>query len=181
MDKKWGILELISYSRHDWLNKVQLIKGNLELDKMDYVKEIIDNMIREAKNEAELSNLQMPKMAELLITSKWRDFVFSLEYEVLHIVKGCQKVDESMYNWTVAFINYLNISLDSLVQNEMKIIIFESESSIRFTFDLQGKIKNRDVIDTFFKEKCPSLSSMSIISFTDEELVFDIEWDYKAQ
>lgn len=180
MDKQWGIIELLNYSRHDWLNKVQLIKGNIELNNLDYVKEIIDNIIVEAKNEAQLANMQMPKLAELLMTGNWRDFIFSVEYEVLHVSNVCHKLDEVASNWTSAFMNILNVTLDPLGENELKIDIYESKNSLRFTFDLVGKITNKRILDLYLKE-CPSLATMSLNSFTDEELVFVMEWKFQTQ
>ena len=174
MNKKWGILELLRYSRHDWLNKIQLIKGNLELGKTNEVKQIIDQMVNEAKNEAELSNLNMPKMAELLITGNWLSFPFALEYEILNVSKGCHFIDEYVYNWTVKFFKKLIPLLDPYEQNELKITIYGSDSHIRFTYDLQGKIKEEKEM-ALFLQNSPSLAVFSILSFTEEELVFDIE------
>jgi len=173
MNKKWGILELLRYSRHDWLNKIQLIKGNLELGKPDEVKAIIDQLVNDAKNEAELSNLNMPKMAEFLITGNWKKFPFALDYEILNVSKGCHFIDEYVYNWTVKFINTLIPLLDSFGENELKITIYGSGNYIRFTYDLQGKLKEEKEMALFLKNS-PSLAVLSIISFTEAELVFDL-------
>jgi len=175
MEKKWDIIEILKYCRHDWLNKVQLIKGNLQLGKVDEVKGIIDAFITESKNEAQLSNLHMPKMAELLITLNWRGLPFTFEYEVLEAKKGCYIVDDSMYNWTTAFIDQLCQCLDPIAQNELKIIIYDKGESIRFTFDLKGKILTRESM-TLFLENPPAPAAVSINEYTIEDLVFDIEW-----
>ncbi|WP_042345613.1 Spo0B C-terminal domain-containing protein [Bacillus massiliigorillae] len=179
MDKQWGIIELLNYSRHDWLNKMQLIKGNIELNNLDYVKAIINNVIVEAKNEAQLANMQMPKTAECLMTCNWRDFVFSLEYEVLQVNNSCHKPDQVVSKWISAFMDTLNVTLDPFGENELKIVIDESVNSLRFTFDLVGKIKDNRILDVFLKE-CPSLATMCVNSFTDEELVFVVEWELQT-
>ena len=175
MDKKWDIIEILKYCRHDWLNKVQLIKGNLELGKVDEVKGIIDTFIMESKNEAQLSNLNMPKLAELLLTLNWRGFPFAFEYEILEAKRGCAKVDQAMYDWTISFIDNLNQSLDQLAPNELKIIVYVKDESIRFTFDLKGKILLEEPI-ALFLSKCPTSAILCINEYTTEELVFDIEW-----
>ncbi|MGM9927838.1 MAG: Spo0B C-terminal domain-containing protein [Bacillus sp. (in: firmicutes)] len=176
MKKNWGILELLGYSRHDWLNKIQLIKGNVELGKIDDVKEIINQIVNEAKHEAELSNLNMPRMAELLLTGNWMNWPFSLEYEVLSVSKGCSNIDEYMYNWTVEFIQTLSSLIDLYGENALKITIYCSEQTVRFTFDLQGKIKEEQTM-TLFLQKGPSLAVLHLVSFTEEELVFEIEFN----
>ena len=35
MRKEWDTIEVLKHARHDWLNKLQLIKGNLSLIKID--------------------------------------------------------------------------------------------------------------------------------------------------
>ncbi|MGM9923774.1 MAG: Spo0B C-terminal domain-containing protein [Bacillus sp. (in: firmicutes)] len=180
MDKQWGIIELLNYSRHDWLNKIQLIKGNIELNKLDDVKDIIDSIIVEAKNEALLANMQMPKLAELLMTSNWREFVFSIEYEVSYVRNGCESIDKTMYNWTEAYLNMLNKAVDPFTENELKIVIDEIENRLCFAFDLQGKIIDKQLAGTFLKEY-PSSATISIASFTNEELVFVMEWESQTQ
>ena len=45
MEKRWTIVEALRHSRHDWLNKVQLIKGNLSLQRMDHINKIIQQII----------------------------------------------------------------------------------------------------------------------------------------
>ncbi len=39
---EWNIVDLLSHSRHDWMNKLQLIKGNLSLQKYERVNDIIE-------------------------------------------------------------------------------------------------------------------------------------------
>lgn len=33
--ERWSIVDALSHSRHDWMNKLQLIKGHLSLKKYD--------------------------------------------------------------------------------------------------------------------------------------------------
>jgi len=175
MEKIWGIVELLRHARHDWLNKIQLIKGNIELGKIDDVKDIIDAMIMEAQNEAELSNLQIPKMAGLLLTSKWSNYPFVFDYEILHAVKGCNSLDEKMYNWTVEFVEVLCQAVEPFASNELKLSIFQSKETMRFTIDFEGMIKNKSSLENFL-QKDYSKALFNMISFTDNEIIFDIGW-----
>lgn len=63
MDKKKEFIELLRHYRHDWLNVLQLIKGNLALNKLNRVEEIIREIVIHTENESKLSNLQIPKVA----------------------------------------------------------------------------------------------------------------------
>ena len=71
------INELIQlmYFRHDWMNKLQLIKGNLSLQKYDRVVEIIDEMVIDAKHESKLSNLKTPHLAFDFLTFNWKSVI----------------------------------------------------------------------------------------------------------
>ncbi|MGM2794016.1 Spo0B domain-containing protein, partial [Bacillus cereus group sp. BC91] len=65
------LIYLLSRSRHDWMNKLQLIKGNLTLEKYDRVFEIIEEMVIEAQHESKLSNLKIPQLAYYFLTFNW--------------------------------------------------------------------------------------------------------------
>ena len=62
MDKNWTTIETLRQTRHDWLNRIQIIKGNLELNKIDRVKGIIDEIIIETQNEARLYQFEFAKV-----------------------------------------------------------------------------------------------------------------------
>jgi len=49
MEKNWTTVELLRHARHDWLNKIQLIKGNMSIGKMDRVEAIIEEIIMDAQ------------------------------------------------------------------------------------------------------------------------------------
>ena len=69
INKEWNTVELLRHVRHDWLNKLQLIKGNLDLNKIDRAKEIIAEIVIETQNETKLSNLNFPNFTLLLLNS----------------------------------------------------------------------------------------------------------------
>ncbi|WP_082892657.1 Spo0B domain-containing protein [Rossellomorea aquimaris] len=35
MRENWGVVEALRHARHDWMNDLQLIKGNLDLNRLD--------------------------------------------------------------------------------------------------------------------------------------------------
>ena len=47
IEKEWNTVEVLRHARHDWLNKLQLIKGNLDLNELDRAKEIINEIVIE--------------------------------------------------------------------------------------------------------------------------------------
>ncbi|SEQ30857.1 stage 0 sporulation protein B (sporulation initiation phosphotransferase) [Bacillus licheniformis] len=90
------LIHLLSHSRHDWMNKRQLIKGNLTLKKYDRVFEIIDEVVIEAQHESKLSNLRIPRAAYELLTFNWMAHSLTLEYEVIGQVKDLSAYEERL-------------------------------------------------------------------------------------
>ena len=88
MEKEWDIVEVLRHSRHDWLNRLQLIKGNLDLNRIDRAKAYINEIVIEAQHESKLSNFHFPLFASLLLKSNWEQHLFQLEYEVLNDVEA---------------------------------------------------------------------------------------------
>ncbi|MCP1096193.1 sporulation initiation phosphotransferase B [Bacillaceae bacterium OS4b] len=112
MDKNWTTIETLRQTRHDWLNKIQIIKGNLELNRIDRVKGIIDEIIVETQNEARLSSLNLPKFTEMLLTSNWNNGSFYCDYEIIDVFEGSTEMDGLMYRWTNDFFKILDKNLD---------------------------------------------------------------------
>jgi stage 0 sporulation protein B (sporulation initiation phosphotransferase) len=141
MKKQWHIVEVLRQSRHDWLNKIQLIKGNLALNKLDRVKEIIEEIVIETQQEAKLTNLNALEFAELLMTYNWQAQHFQLEYEVLGDVCDLSAYDEELANWCRQFFYVLEEHADGNGENHLSISI-EIEENVRFFFDYSGTITN---------------------------------------
>lgn len=173
MDKKWETIELLSLHRHDWLNRMQLIKGHLDLGKTEYVKEIVEAIISQSRNEAALSNMDMPKLAELLITCNWRGYPFTVEYEVLQVNQGYREMDGAVSDWVGALLRIIGESVDECFENNLEIEISQSDGELRFTFDLQGKIKDKLAITKFIGEKSP-FTNRNKQSIMDDEFILEI-------
>jgi stage 0 sporulation protein B (sporulation initiation phosphotransferase) len=141
MKKQWNIVEVLRQSRHDWLNKIQLIKGNLALNKLERVKEIIEEIVIETQHEAKLTNLNALEFAELLMTYNWQAQHFRLEYEVLGDVCDLSAYDEELVNWCRQFFYVLKEHADGNGENHLSISI-QIEENVRFFFDYSGTITN---------------------------------------
>jgi stage 0 sporulation protein B (sporulation initiation phosphotransferase) len=152
MNKKWDIVEVLRHSRHDWLNRLQLIKGNLALNKLDRVKEIIEEIIIEARHESNLTNLRLNSLAAFLMTYNWEQHHFRIEYEVLGQIRDLSSYDQVLTDWCVRFFETLDQSIDKFGDNHLSISIEITESNIRFFFDFRGIITNKDKLIHWLKE-----------------------------
>ncbi|MDQ0269898.1 sporulation initiation phosphotransferase B [Cytobacillus purgationiresistens] len=177
MEKDWDIIEVLRHARHDWLNKIQLIKGNLALNKVDRAKEIIDEIVVEAQQEAKLSNLHLPEFASLLFTYNWENHMFQLEYDVLEGYK-CDRLDDSrLAEWTKSFFSLLNRAIQPFNDNHLSVSIEPQKQGVRFFFDFSGIIIHKKDVESFF-EDFPSDLVLSLQSFTTQELSFDVLMRY---
>jgi stage 0 sporulation protein B (sporulation initiation phosphotransferase) len=149
MGKEWDIVEVLRHARHDWLNKLQLIKGNLDLNRIDRAKQVIDEIVIETQHETKLSNLNMPSFAALLLKSNWENHTFRLEYEVLLDAEPIKINDDVMTNWTSSFFVCLNEAIEAFQDNNLSITIEPQSDGIRFFFDFSGIIVKRELIETF--------------------------------
>ncbi|MEC0493137.1 sporulation initiation phosphotransferase B [Bacillus glycinifermentans] len=121
------LIHLLSHSRHDWMNKLQLIKGNLTLKKYDRVFEIIDEVVIEAQHESKLSNLKISRFAYDLLTFNWTAHSLTLEYEVIGEVRDLSAYDEKL----VILIRKLFRIFDDCVSKE-------SENHLTVTLQTDG-------------------------------------------
>jgi stage 0 sporulation protein B (sporulation initiation phosphotransferase) len=145
---KWNIVDLLSHSRHDWMNKLQLIKGNLYMEKYDRVNDIIEEIIIESQQESKLCNLKMPNFASLLLTFNWSSHHFVLDYEILGQILSLEAYDTIITQWSKSFFNILDKSVDLSSENHVSITIEigSDKEGIRFFFDFNGIIKDIEQI-----------------------------------
>lgn len=147
METKWTTIDLLRHSRHDWLNKIQLIQGNLALGKMDRVSGLIEEIIIDAKQEAKVSNMDMPCLAELLLTGNWLHYTFELGYEMIDDIRGFATYDSSLTGFVRDFFDALNEQLTGSSVHTLIVILSGSEEApLRIGFDFQGHVDNLDCL-----------------------------------
>ncbi|ETI69684.1 sporulation initiation phosphotransferase B [Neobacillus vireti] len=173
MGKEWDIVEVLRHSRHDWLNRLQLIKGNLDLNRLDRAKAVIDEIVIEAQHETKLSNLHIPLFASLLLKSNWENPFFKLEYEVLLDSETIKVDDAVLTEWTNSFFTCLNQAIEAFQENHLSITIEPQLNGIRFFFDFSGIIKHKELLDQFLAGQEQSLD-MAVKEFSESELALEV-------
>ena len=173
METKWTTIDLLRHSRHDWLNKIQLIKGNLALGKMDRVSGLIEEIIIDAKQEAKLSNLDMPCLAELLLTGNWRHYTFELGFEIIDDIGGFAEQDRSLTGFILDFFEALNQQVTGSSVHTLIVMISSSEeASLRIGFDFQGRVNS--VENLFDGLAVPNTIEMSAPSGDKNSFFFEL-------
>ncbi|WP_042459159.1 sporulation initiation phosphotransferase B [Neobacillus dielmonensis] len=174
MEKQWDIIEVLRHSRHDWLNKLQLIKGNLDLNRIDRVKEVIDQIVIEAQHETKLSNLGVPHFAALLLRTNWESRSFLLEYEVFEDGDSGKINDSALADWSNLFFSCLDQAVDVYQENHLSVTIDPQSEGIRFFFDFSGIIRNSELIEKFLAAPKESDMDFSIKEFSENELALEV-------
>lgn len=173
MDKNWTTVEVLRQARHDWLNKIQIIKGNLELNKIERVKGFIEEIIIETQQDARLSNLKMPKFSELLMTANWNNWTFDCEYEVIEVFEGFEALDELMYQWTYQFFYLLEQQLDPYIENILTVSICKNEETdMSCSFHLFGKLKDQEIVTNFLTTSLLEQQTIELSECGENEFFF---------
>ncbi len=174
MKKDWEPLEVLRHARHDWMNKLQLIQGNLALDKVDRVKEIINEIINEARQETRLSNLNLPKFASALLTCNWETHHFQLDYEVTDM-KSLQNLDDSLLTaWMEKFMQVLDDSVERYSENYLSVTVVPEEQGVRIFLDFRGTFTNIHELRSFAAEETSGVLEISLLHESADELSLEV-------
>ncbi|SDM22824.1 Spo0B C-terminal domain-containing protein [Bacillus sp. OK048] len=171
MEKEWDIVEVLRHSRHDWLNRLQLIKGNLDLNRIDRAKAYINEIVIEVQHESKLTNFQFPLFASLLLKSNWEKHLFQLEYEVFTDVEAVKINDKKLSDWTKSLFVCLDQAIEAFQENHLSITIQPQSDGVCFFFDFSGIIIKKELIEQFLV-----VSEIDVIvkEFSESELGLEV-------
>lgn len=180
MDKSIDVVRLLSHTRHDWLNRIQLIKGYTQLGDTEKVNEYIDFIVQEARKETHVSNLLCEQFVSFILTYNWNQHPFVLEYEVEGEVRDIPIFDEELYQFATLFFKEIDCRISSFETSQMTITIQLTEEDVRFYFDFFGKLTSIEELEKWLKEQ-EVLNRLTIgeLTITTEELSVELcrkEW-----
>lgn len=153
MSENWTVVEMLRHTRHEWLNRLQLIKGNISMGKTEQAKRIMDEIVLEMQQEALLSNLELSRFAELLLTHNWKGYRFRLEYEIVNGHEKLQLDDRLLADWTREFFEELNRASLPICDNSLYLAIESKDDAVRFLFQFNGIIENEPVLKSWLLRK----------------------------
>jgi stage 0 sporulation protein B (sporulation initiation phosphotransferase) len=152
MKNELNLVEALRYARHDWMNRLQLIKGNMDLGRMDRARQIIEEIVSEAQNESKLSNLRLPKFSELLLTYNWQTHFIKLEFEVLE-AEAPDIDDDRLYQWFTGFFSVMENSVKPYEENNLVVTIKICQKEARFELDFNGIIRDKESLQGWLDEQ----------------------------
>ncbi|WP_421380161.1 Spo0B C-terminal domain-containing protein [Bacillus salacetis] len=150
MNSEWNLVEALRHARHDWMNRLQLIKGNMDLGRMDRAGQIIEEIVAEAQNESKLSNLRVPKFAELMLTYNWQTHFIKIEFEVLQAEEP-EIDDDRVYQWFTEFFSIMENSVKPYEENNLVVTIKICQNDARFELDFNGIIIDRENLQNWLE------------------------------
>jgi stage 0 sporulation protein B (sporulation initiation phosphotransferase) len=141
MDNQLDVLKALRQTRHDWLNVMQLIKGNLALKRYDRIEEIIDQVTQQSICESKISEIQAVSVVYFLLTYNWFSSklkleidvagdVFSLEKDEVRMLRLCEQITEKLTE---------GCSIES--ENNLLLTFLFSDIECKITFDFQGSLQ----------------------------------------
>ncbi|WP_198520860.1 Spo0B C-terminal domain-containing protein [Alteribacter populi] len=166
MTKEWHPVELLRHYRHDWLNQMQLIKGNLSLGKTERVEVLLNEIIEQARNEARLSNTNGEHLAEYLLTFNWEHHNFHLNFEVVSEPRDLKAKQMRILNVIKRLFTWFDRHCYSGADNHLLFVMSEEDGIPVIDFDFQGKL-NIEVLSLEELEE--------VVSVTEEVEIKEIE------
>jgi len=145
------LIHLLGHSRHDWMNKLQLIKGNLSLQKYDRVFEMIEEMVIDAKHESKLSNLKTPHLAFDFLTFNWKTHYMTLEYEVLGEIKDLSAYDQKLAKLMRKLFHLFDQAVSRESENHLTVSLQTDhpDRQLILYLDFHGTFANISAFDDF--------------------------------
>ncbi|MBE3569152.1 MAG: Spo0B domain-containing protein [Bacillales bacterium] len=176
MNNDWTLLEVLKYVRHDWMNRIQLIKGNLDLGHTENAKRVIDEVILNSRQETRLTNLNLPRFAEWIMTYNWQSRELTLEYEILDDYHNVPLNDQLITEWMCSLCQEIEKRIDPKGENHLFLSIQERDKAYCFFFELSGMIKDSYEVKRWIEQSVKSLfeTVVEFIESTDENLQFQV-------
>lgn len=155
MKEREEVLSLLQHTRHDWLNRIQLIKGYLALGKVDQAERVIEEIVLESQQESKLTQLGLPEFASLLILHNWgwEGHTFQIEYECMNDSRASFVDDAVLTKWMRSFFEKITQSLHPLYGNQLYIAIESSERELNLHVEFEGKLQKIEILKQWLSKE----------------------------
>jgi stage 0 sporulation protein B (sporulation initiation phosphotransferase) len=178
MTKKWDAVNLLSHSRHDWLNHLQLIKGNLALNNTEKVNDIINAIVNRATHEANLSNLGARQLTSLLLTINWEGYSYVVDYEVNNEGFKLSKYDNYLVQWFGEFFKTLEEIASSGEENHLTLTFqfLKNEDSCIYV-DFSGLVTNVTKLEKLLHNQLEQEIELKDVMVREDEFTFSLRFN----
>lgn len=136
-------LELLRYVRHDWLNRLQIIQGQLYLGNIEKAQSYISEVIEMEKNASYFTQLKCPQTTMLLFTHNWSMSSVQVYLKGEGKPQNWSEWDEPLHAFTKELLAILEGSSDPYESHQLHITCHEMD----IYFDYSGKLGYTDTLD----------------------------------
>ncbi|MDT8861992.1 sporulation initiation phosphotransferase B [Alkalihalobacillus sp. MEB130] len=144
MDNQLDVLKALRQTRHDWLNVMQLIKGNLALKRYDRIEEIIEQVTQQSICESKISEIQATSVVYFLLTYNWFSSKMKLEIDVAGDVFSLKKDEVRMLRLCEQITEKLSERSSIESENHLLITFLFGDNECKITFDFQGALQSEE-------------------------------------
>lgn len=179
MIDKEETLTLLQHVRHDWLNRIQLIKGYLALGKVDQAERVIEEIVLESQQETKLTKLGLPEFATLLLLHNWgwEGHTFQIEYEFINDLPVHSINDLKLTSWVKSFFQAISDALPPLYSNRLYVSIEPLEKSLSLHFDFDGKLKDLDGFEQWVLNHEDEQIHINLKEVSETNFICDVIFD----
>ncbi|ADU29746.1 sporulation initiation phosphotransferase B [Evansella cellulosilytica] len=171
MTKEWDVVEVLRHYRHDWLNKLQLIKGNLDIGRLEKVDSLIDDVIRQTKNESHLSNMNVKHLATRLLTFNWEEHPFVLHFEVINGKENWQPAETKVMSILEALFTFFNEHAKQGYDNQLYLTL-KDLNGIEIEIDYHGQLSKITAFQEDLRKFKESFSSVIAELESEENSIY---------
>ncbi|WP_042475042.1 Spo0B domain-containing protein [Bacillus ndiopicus] len=137
--KPLTINEVLRFANHDFLNQLNLIQMNLDLQRIEEAKQIIKDIANYSKMLSNMNKLQLSQTSEWLQTFAWRfpAIDLKLESDVNQTVNQL-KLDETIAQYLENTVIQIYDELDAYAEHQLQIVTKSDASQFQLIFQLTG-------------------------------------------
>ncbi|PAD39163.1 Spo0B domain-containing protein [Terribacillus sp. 7520-G] len=130
------VMTLLGYTRHEWMNRLQLLHSYSKLGKDEKVQEKIEESIRLADEERKLSNLNIPETFVWILSFNWTYTQFRIKFQVDESIPKIWEYDRKIRENLEAVVDALSYSAQKmeLYEGLLHVKTREGEPVIELTF-----------------------------------------------
>lgn len=131
--------ELLRMANHEFLNQLHLIKMNLDLERIDEAKAIIEQYVNKSKAYSSLNRLSLPKTTEWIRIFPYRYSAIELKLKTNIIVAQNMQKDDEIVEYLEKTIQHVYGHLNPYKEQQLSLDVNSSEDGLTICFDLQGE------------------------------------------
>jgi stage 0 sporulation protein B (sporulation initiation phosphotransferase) len=130
------VMTLLGFTRHEWMNRLQLLHSYSKLGKDEKVQEKIEEAIHLADEERKLSNLNIPETFVWILSFNWTYSQFRITFQVQESMPKIWEYDKRIRENLEAVVDALSESAQEmeLYEGLLHVKTREEEPVIEMSF-----------------------------------------------